>query len=171
MRERGYVVEPPATITNNPIPPPRVGAFLALSKKKILIPKKQEFGRQNLLLQFILQQCLTLIHIRYVTGNKQHRDSERSRELQQPHTDSNVGARCREVREVEVESQHGIPHIQRGVRGVHRRRGYRSVHQDEDKRDVEVRWHHERNTRRCQRGHCDVALDAHLSRSRQGQLV
>lgn len=61
MRERGYVVEPPATITDNPIPPPRVGAFLALSKKKMHTPKKQEFGRQNLLVQVILYQCLTLI--------------------------------------------------------------------------------------------------------------
>lgn len=61
MRERGYVVEPPATITDNRTPPPRVDAFLALSKKKMHIPKKQEFGRQNLLVQVILYQCLTLI--------------------------------------------------------------------------------------------------------------
>lgn len=171
MRERGYVVEPPATITDNPIPPPRVGAFLALSKNQVAHSKKTRVWQAEPAGTSNIVSMSNSNPKHNGKERKEHREPDCSRELQQPYTDSNVGARCREVREVEVESQHGIPHIQGGVRGVHPRRGYRSVHQDEDKRDVEVRWHHERNTRRCQRGHCDVALDAHLSRSRQGRFV
>lgn len=73
MGERGYVVEPPDVVSA--LEPPRLTIlFVLFPKIKILVPKKQDFGRKNLLLQVILQQCLIPKVHSYVKGNKKHRD-------------------------------------------------------------------------------------------------
>ena len=79
MRERGYVVEPPAMITVNPIPRLKLVLLLLFLKNKSH-PQKTKFWQAEPAVAIHIATMFNPNTSSYVKGNKEHREQERSRQ-------------------------------------------------------------------------------------------